>query len=61
MNWTHGQNERLGITENIRDRETRRLKKTRMTQVICEDCVKRDLRKAEEEEKWRENASNRRK
>ena len=24
-----------------------------------EDCVKRDLRKAEEEEKWREKADNR--
>ena len=24
-----------------------------------EDCVKRDLRKAEEEEKWREKANNR--
>ena len=28
-------------------------------QLRCEDCVKRDLRKAEEEEKWRENANNR--
>ena len=28
-------------------------------QLRCEDCVKRDLRKAEEEEKWREKANNR--
>ena len=28
-------------------------------QLRWEDCVKRDLRKAEEEEKWRENANNR--
>ncbi len=28
-------------------------------QLIWEDCVKRDLRKAEEEEKWREKANNR--
>ena len=28
-------------------------------QLRWEDCVKRDMRKAEEEEKWRENANNR--
>ena len=28
-------------------------------QLIWEDCVKRDLRKAKEEEKWREKANNR--
>ena len=28
-------------------------------QLRCEDCVKRDMRKAEEEVKWRENANNR--
>ena len=28
-------------------------------QLRWEDCVKLDLRKAEEEEKWRENANNR--
>ena len=27
-------------------------------QLRWEDCVKRDLRKAEEEEKWREKANN---
>ena len=26
--------------------------------VYCYDCVRRDLRKAEEEEKWREKANN---
>ena len=28
-------------------------------QLRWEDCVKRDLRKAKEEEKWKENANNR--
>ncbi len=28
-------------------------------QLRWEDCVKRDRRKADEEEKWRENANNR--
>ena len=27
-------------------------------QIRYEDCVKRDLRKAEDEEKWREEANN---
>ena len=27
-------------------------------QLRWDDCVKRDVRKAEEEEKWRENANN---
>ena len=36
-----------GITKRIRP------------QLRWEDCVKRDLRKAEEEEKWREKANNR--
>ena len=29
------------------------------SQLRCEDCVKRDLRRAEEEEKWSEKANNR--
>ena len=29
------------------------------TQLRWEECVKRDLRKAEEEEEWREKANNR--
>ena len=31
MRWTHGQNERLEITEKIRDKEARRFQKTRKT------------------------------
>ena len=46
------------ITENIRDKDARRLQKTRKTTRL-EDCVKRDLRKAEEEEKRREKVNNR--
>ena len=59
MDWTRGKNERREITENIRDKETRRLQKTRKTTAKMGDCVKTDLRKAEEEEKWREKANNR--
>ena len=33
--------------------------KQRRPQVRWEDCLKKDLRKADEEEKWREKASNR--
>ena len=33
-------------------------RKRRRRQLRWEDCVKRDLRKAEEEEKWREKANN---
>ena len=33
--------------------------KRRRPHLRWEDCVKRDLRKAEDEEKWRENANNR--
>ena len=32
---------------------------TRQRQLRWEDCRKRDLRKAEEEEKWREKGDNR--
>ena len=59
MGWTHGQNERWEITEKIRDNEARWLQKSVRPQLRWEDCVKRDLRKAEEEEKWREKANNR--
>ena len=34
-------------------------RQTGRTQLSWEDSVKRDLRKAEEEEKWRETANNR--
>ena len=41
MGWTHGQNERREITEKIRDKETRRLQKTRKTTAkmggLCEE------------------------
>ena len=53
---------RLEITEEICDKETRRLQKTRKpTSYLLRwrDCLKRDLRKAVGNEKWRENAYNR--
>ena len=34
-------------------------RKSGRQQLRWEDCVKRNLRKAKEEEKWRENANNR--
>ena len=41
MGWTHGQNERREITEKIRDKEVRRMHKTRKTitkvGVLCEE------------------------
>ena len=42
--------------------ETRKqegFRKRGRSQLRWEDCMKRDLRKAEEEEKWREKANNR--
>ena len=45
MGWTHGQNERRAITEKIRDKETRRLQKTRKTTAkmggLCENRSKK--------------------
>ena len=52
MGWKHGQNERREITKNIWDKEASRLQKTRKTIAKM-----RDLRKAEEKEKWREKAN----
>ena len=46
----------------LRHRETNenaQTSKRGRPQLRWEDCVKRDLRKAEEEEKWREKANNR--
>ena len=59
MGWTHGQNEIRYITEKLRDKEARRFQKRGRPHLRLEDCVKRNLRKAEEEERWREKANNR--
>ena len=45
------------LQKEIGENETRRLQKMRRPQLRWEDCPKKDLRKAEEEEKWRENTS----
>ena len=46
------------ITEKkSRDIETRRLQKTRKTTAKMKDCLKIDIRKAEEKEKCREKAN----
>ena len=41
MGWTHGQNEILQMTENIRDKDARWLQKTRMATAkvegLCEE------------------------
>ena len=47
------------ITGKSGYKETRRLPKTRKTKVRWEDCVKRDLRKTEDEHKRRENDNDR--
>ena len=47
MGWTHGQEIRE-ITEKIRDKQARRLQKTRKTTATMGGLWKRDLRKAEE-------------
>ena len=56
MGWIHGQNERLSRdkTKIICDKQIRNLQKTRRTTAEMGD-----LRKAVEEEKWREMANNR--
>ena len=58
MGWTHGQNKRWQITEKILDKEEG-CRKRDIQQLRWEDCVKRYLRKAEAEEKCREQANNR--
>ena len=63
MGRTRGQKERREITEKRRDQETSKLQKTRKSNsyIRWEDCLKRDLRKAEDEEQWRETSRNGRK
>ena len=61
MGWTHGpirmKDDKLPKRAETKKQEGSR--KIGRPQLRWEDCVKRDLRKAEEEEKWREKANNR--
>ena len=47
------------VPERYETRKQGHCRKQGGPQLRWEDCVKRDLRKAEEEEKWREKANNR--
>ena len=58
MKWTgHMKDDRLAKISETKKQEGCR--KRGRPQLRWEDCVKRDLRKAEEEEKWREKANKR--
>ena len=47
------------LLKRIETKKQEGCRKRGRPQLRWEDCVKRDLRKAEEEEKWREKANNR--
>ena len=56
MKWTgHMKDDRLAKRSETKKQEG--FRKRGRPQLRWEDCVKRDLRKAEEEEKWREKAN----
>ena len=59
MGRTRGQNEDKRLPQISEIKKQEGCRKRGRPQLIWEDCVKRDLRKAEEEEKWREKANNR--
>ena len=48
-------NERREVSNTIRDKEKGGCRERGRRQLRWEDCVKRDQRKAEDEEKWSEN------
>ena len=47
------------MTEKIETKKLEGFRKRGRPRLRWDDCVKRDLRKTEEEEKWRERANNR--
>ena len=50
MGWTHGQNERRKLPKRSETKKRGGCRKRGRPRLGWEDCVKRDLRKAEEEE-----------
>ena len=50
MGWTHGQNERRKLPKRSETKKIGGCRNRGRPQLRWEDCVKRDLRKAEEEE-----------
>ena len=59
MGWAHGHTERQINIENTESKKQDGCIKRGRPQQRWDDCVKGHLRKAEEEEKWREKANNR--
>ena len=49
----------IALPKRAEEKKQEGSRKRGRPQLRWEDCVKRDLRKAEEEEKWREKANNR--
>ena len=59
MGWTHGRMKDDKLQKRSETKKHECCRKRGRRQIRWEDCVKRDLRKAEEEEKWRGKANNR--